>query len=105
MPRYIDADAFDKVLSDAQDKCKKSGGNFRYGVLSTVRGNMLKQPTVNAVPLDKLCELLAEANHVVPCKICEYCDTYDCEIFPCPSTAEDWQNALTKWMEKQDAAD
>lgn len=58
----------------------------------------------NAVPLDKLCELMAETNVVIPCKICEYCDTDDCEIFPCPSTAEDWRNALTKWMEEQDAA-
>lgn len=60
------------------------------------------EPPVPAVPLDKLCELLAEANYVVPCRICEYCDTDDCEIFPCPSTAEDWRNALTKWMEGLD---
>lgn len=56
-------------------------------------------PSTPAVPLDKLCELIAEANYVVPCRICEYCGTRDCEIFPCPSTAEGWRNALTKWME------
>ena len=50
--RLIDADMFDKVLSDAQNECKKkSGGNFRYGFLSTVRANMLKQPTVDATPV------------------------------------------------------
>ena len=58
-------------------------------------------PSINAVPLDKLCEVLAGTNYVVPCGICEYRDTYDCEIFPCPSTAEKWRNALTKWMEGQ----
>ena len=49
--RLIDADLFDKVLADAQEKCKKSGGNFRYGVLSNVRANLLKQPTVDALPV------------------------------------------------------
>ena len=43
--RLIDADAFDKCLEDAQAECKKNGGNFRFGVLNTVRGNLRKQPT------------------------------------------------------------
>lgn len=47
MPRLIDADAFDKVLRDAQLECKKNGGNFRYGVLATVRANLEKAPTVS----------------------------------------------------------
>ena len=45
--RLIDADAFDKVLKDAQLECKKNGGNFRYGVLATVRANLEKAPTVS----------------------------------------------------------
>lgn len=49
--RLIDADVFDKALSDAQAKCKRNGGNFRYGVLSNVRGNLSKAPTVDAVPV------------------------------------------------------
>jgi len=49
--RLIDADLFDITLADAQAKCKKCGGNFRYGVLSNVRANLLKQPTVDAVPV------------------------------------------------------
>lgn len=44
--RLIDADAFDRALADAQDECRKNGGNFRYGVLNTVRGNLAKMPTV-----------------------------------------------------------
>ena len=44
--RPVDADAFDKVLRDAQLECKKNGGNFRYGVLATVRANLEKAPTV-----------------------------------------------------------
>lgn len=43
--RLIDADAFDKVLSDAQSECKRNGGNFRVGVLSNVRENLAKAPT------------------------------------------------------------
>ena len=44
--RLIDGDAFDRVLADAQDECRKTGGNFRYGVLNNVRGNLAKMPTV-----------------------------------------------------------
>ena len=46
-PRLIDADAFDKALEDAQIQCKRNGGNFRFGVLSTVRANLKNAPTVN----------------------------------------------------------
>jgi hypothetical protein len=104
--RLIDADAFDKVLSDAQNECKKCGGNFRYGVLSAVRGNMLKQPTVNAVPLDKLCLLLHDIAGC-PCYsqpgedmcnrlIGDQCNTEWDDV-------ECWKRFLTKWMEEQDA--
>jgi hypothetical protein len=44
--RLIDADAFDKVLKDAQTECKKNGGNFRFGVLNNVRANLAKAPTI-----------------------------------------------------------
>ena len=44
--RLIDADAFDKVLEDAQIQCKRNGGNFRFGVLSRVRANLKNAPTV-----------------------------------------------------------
>ena len=44
--RPIDADAFDKVLEDAQIQCRRNGGNFRFGVLSTVRANLENAPTV-----------------------------------------------------------
>ena len=45
--RLIDADAFDKMLIEAQSKCKKSGGNFRFGVLGNVRANLAVFPTVD----------------------------------------------------------
>ena len=57
--RLIDADLFDMALEDAQAKCKKSGGNFRYGVLSNVRAKLLKQPTVDAVPIKAISAWLA----------------------------------------------
>ena len=44
--RLIDADAFDKVLKDAQTECKIKGGNFRFGVLNNVRANLAKATTV-----------------------------------------------------------
>ena len=45
--RLIDADKFDKVLEDAQIQCKRKGGNFYFGVLSTVRANLEIAPTVS----------------------------------------------------------
>ena len=69
--RLIDADAFDKVLSDAQNECKKkSGGNFRYGFLSTVRANMLKQPTVDAAPV-KHGRWAKNKHGYITCSICD----------------------------------
>ena len=67
-------------------------------------------PTVDAVPLDKLCELCEEVGARVPCVICskimpEWCKknnnfplSWD-EEYKCPS----WKAMLTKWMEEQDA--
>lgn len=52
--RTIDADAFDRCLADAQSECKKNGGNFRYGMLNQVRGNLAEQPTIDAIPVEWL---------------------------------------------------
>lgn len=52
-------------------------------------------PTIEAVPLDKLCEWLAvNASYIFGgCK-----NTWKFE-------ARHWKDVLTKWMEEQDAAD
>lgn len=62
MMRLIDAEALDRSLADAQAKCKKSGGNFRFGVLSNVRANIADAPTIDAIPVDWLqaCIKIAE---------------------------------------------
>ena len=57
--RLIDADAFDKMLIEAQAKCKKNGGNFRFGVLENIRANLALFPTVDRPA-------------VVRCKDCQY---------------------------------
>lgn len=49
--RLIDADAFDKALKNAQNQCRKTGGNFKFGFLSTVRANLEAAPTIDAVPV------------------------------------------------------
>lgn len=53
--RLIDADAFDKMLKEEQ---AKNGGNFRFGVLADVRGNLALFPTV-------------DRPDIVRCKECE----------------------------------
>ena len=67
-------------------------------------------PEVDAVPLDKLCELCEETDTRVPCVLCdkimpEWCKQnnnlplrWD-EEWKCPT----WKQLLMKWMEAQDA--
>lgn len=52
--RMIDADALDYMLSNAQAECKCNGGNFRFGVLSNVRENIAKFPSIDAIPVEWL---------------------------------------------------
>ena len=89
--RLIDEDAFDSMLKDAQAECKKSGGNFRYGVLSTVRANLANMPTIDAV-------------QIVRCKECKHKPTWDHNSieFPddkCPCQCED---CFYSWIPKDD---
>lgn len=61
-------------------------------------------PTVEAVPLDKLCEWLARNAYAFECKDCEeYCRA----LLECGNEAgsnpEYWKNKLTTWMEGLDA--
>lgn len=44
--RLIDADALDKMLMDAQAVSKEKGGNFRCGVIGSVRENIRMMPTI-----------------------------------------------------------
>lgn len=57
-------------------------------------------PSVPAVPLDNLCNLLSQHLGKIRCN--------DCWVAcsdPCPRTADDWRRVVTKWMEGLDAAD
>lgn len=63
---------------------------------------LLNVPSVPAVPLDKLCEMLSKSNVNVPCNDdCEGCEAFD----GTGDTVNCWKITLTKWMEEQDAAD
>ena len=83
----IDRAAFDKCLKDVQDECKANGGNFRYGVLNQVRGNLARMPTIEAVPLGPLCEVLAR--HDVTVQGRPVCAKPD---------ANKWRMAITEWL-------
>lgn len=67
-------------------------------------------PSVPAVPLDKLCEWLAEHSVNIPCETCrnfsnDYCTAIGDMDKPCPNKAEDWQMAIKGWMEGLDGTD
>lgn len=64
------------------------------------------EPSVPAVPLDKLCEWLAGNAYAFECKDCEeYCRALlECEN-EVGGDPEYWENKLTKWMEGLDGTD
>lgn len=59
-------------------------------------------PTVPAVPLDKLCELLSNITVRTPCILCEKIVPEWCKEHN-PNDCPTWKVILTKWMEEQDA--
>ena len=71
-----------------------------------VYGLIERQPSVPAVPLDKLCELLSHCTF--PCNLLYLrCPNGECNKDT--NNREDaikcWKDVITKWMEEQDAAD
>lgn len=55
-------------------------------------------PSVQAVPLDTLCDLLSKHLGKIRCKDC----CVSCSSSLCPRTADDWRRVVTKWMEGLD---
>lgn len=103
---------------DAAIDCIKSGikedGNFESDAIHLIEflNVFARSNKVEALPMDKLCELCEKAGARVPCVICskimpEWCKEHNNlplswdEKWKCPS----WKAILTKWMEEQDAAD
>ena len=71
--------------------------------------NLKAVPSIPAVPLDKLCEWLADKALPAPCyyveDYCPYEDFGHCDKDELPSVKDCWKMVLTKWMEGLDAAD
>ena len=71
-------------------------------IVLDMMGVVKEQPSVPAVPLDKLCEMLSKSNVNVPCNDdCEGCEAFD----GTGNTVNFWKVTLTKWMEEQHAVD
>ena len=98
----IDRAALIRRLKDHAD-----GTSFLYkSAILTAVMFAEEQPTIEAVPLDKLCEWLAEHSVNIPCETCRnfsngYCMAIGDMNQPCPNKAEDWQRAIKEWMEGQ----
>lgn len=72
----------------------------QYIYSSDAIGAVKSVPSVAAVPLDKLCEMLCKSNVNVPCNDdCEGCEAF----YGTGDTVNCWKVALTKWIEEQDA--
>ena len=72
---------------------------YDYYHTSYIVGELNCIPSVPAVPLDKLCELLAKFRITIPCTFCPRLENDYCTA-PCPSSKEKWMEAITKWMEE-----
>ena len=103
--RLIDADRLCNTIIDEIDPISISmdGGEMR-GMMRTI---IAAEPTIDAVPLDRLCWWLAKFGS--PCEInedmCDQAHDVDRCIGIFNSSAFCWQYLLTKMMEEQNAAD
>lgn len=82
----------------------------RHGIIIArveARRRIMEIPSVPAVPLDKLCEWL-ETDCILSCVSCEHlfggqwCKQHPELPYRC-HRKEHWKDALTKWMEEQNA--
>lgn len=63
-------------------------------------------PSIPAVPLDRLCEWLANSFSDPPCCTLENVRCkMECRGFTQMDYSECWRHVVTKWMEEQDAVD
>lgn len=67
--RLIDADALDKMLMDAQAVSKEKGGNFRCGVIGSVRENIRMMPTIEQPKWIPVSEGLPEEHDTIFAKL------------------------------------
>lgn len=104
--RLIDADAFDKMLVDAQAECKSNGGNFRFGVLSNVRENLRMMPTIEQerrwIPVSEWLpkdgsDILAYYDNGIETRIIA-CNYYKGEWCDCVFNTETVFKYITHWM-------
>ena len=91
--RLIDADHLYNTIIDEVDPISISmDGSEMCGMMRTI---IAAEPTIEAVPLDKLCEwLAANASYIFG----GYKNTWKFE-------ARHWKDVLTKWMEEQNGTD
>jgi hypothetical protein len=77
-------------------------------IIRYVVGRIQAQPSVPAVPLEPLARWIVEnLDPRIDCKSCaKNPENFRCQSRSCPSMGEKQvKEALTKWMEEQDAAD
>lgn len=77
-------------------------------VIRYINDRIQAQPSVPAVPLDKLREWLSEHSICIPCESCSnfsnaFCTAIGDASKPCQNSEDDWRRAITEWMEEQDA--
>ena len=93
--RLIDADRLYNTIIDEIDPISISmDGCEMRGMMRTI---IAAAPTIEAVPLDKLCEYLNSV--IYPCIICKESPGPQCDA----KRKGCWERVLTKWTEGLDA--
>ena len=105
--RVIDIDAFRKGyrMNEHCEDCERNARECQYNDFSMMDfcGWLDDAPIVDAVPLDKLCEWLANSFSDTPCCTLENVRCkMECRGFTQMDYSECWRYVLTKWMEGLD---
>lgn len=97
--RLIDTTPFDIKFMDIPDGTEEYKQGYIDGARHVLE-EMDEAPTVDAVPLDKLCEMFSYHHVNVPCDSdCENCIAFD----GTGNTVNCWKLIISQWMEAQDA--
>ena len=93
--------------TDDNETCKEKSAMFKAHQDSLMAIRHL--PSIPAVPLDKLCEFLADTLHTpAPCfnneEICPRMDFGYCRLPDAHDVKECWKKILTKWTEGLDVS-
>ena len=93
--RLIDADLL--IAEICKDECERKYCDCDY--TCSYIAPVVNAPTVEAVPLDALCEWLGSQGMLAPCYFEQECDKCELKAYWRQKKSDCWKRCLTAWME------